>query len=109
MPTLAQAITQYVGGPEELEQRRENAEKQRRNAERRALLQQVREVGPVGTDVANHITRYKFGYDTSHDLDAILRTRTWTTLYAAAYELVQQQRRCANLLGVRMQYEEAVR
>ena len=104
MQTIAAAIAQR----EDLEDILAANAKRERNRARLALLNEVRSVGPVGRDVANYIGRFKFGYDSSHDLTALLSVREWTTLHPQDIALVQQQRRVANILGVRSAWEAAL-
>jgi|GEM_PF-3815502 len=94
MQTIAQAITAAL--PEAVDE----AERRRQNV----LLERVRQVGPVGADVVNYICAHR----TRGDLAALLSVRAWTTLYPD-YDLTRQQRRVANLLGIRAEWEEAVR
>lgn len=96
-------------------QRRLNRERHAANQARYLLLEQVITVGPVGRDTVAYVRAHKpvaGQTPEDRDLQALLSVREWTSLVSdpqARFLLLQQQRRVANLLGIRQAWEEAVR
>ena len=114
--TFAEALV--VNLPELVDEqaiRAQNRARFLKQQQRADLLRQIIDVGPVGRDTVAYIRRHKpRGNQTSQqrDLAALLSVREWTDTVRdpnARFVLLQQQRRVANMLGIRPEWEEAVR
>lgn len=112
--TFAEALVANIPDlVEEQKTRAENRAKHLANQRRYELLEEVANLGPVGRDTVAYIRRYRGTLcPADRDLAALLSVREWTTCVSdnsARFLLLQQQRRVANLLGIRQTWEEAIR